>query len=81
MPEVEQEPITITGAPRNPYRQIKARYDYTNAPTRCPNCGHDAAGAPWHGWFSCWDYCFCISVVETGEAFVPMEEARHGDVS
>lgn len=64
--------IEIPKAPRNPYIEIAAKYDYVNAPTRCPNCGRDAAGVPWRGWFAC-DFCDCIALVETGESFVPLE--------
>lgn len=59
--------VTIPGAPRNPYTEISARYDYALDKCKCPNCG--GMGMPWSGWFSC-DSCSCIAVVATGRAFV-----------
>lgn len=73
---MESELIDIKGAIDNPYRRIEARYDYTNAPCRCPNCGAYDGGFPWHGWFYCEKTCGCIAIVATGEALVPAQRRK-----
>ena len=54
------------------YVRIEARYCLADDAPACPNCG--GLGWVWRGWFTCDGAtdCFCIALVETGEAFVPL---------
>lgn len=67
-PEVDDsKEINIPGAQDNPYYKLRANATYSECV--CPDCG--VAMSVWKGWLSC-DNCGCISVVETGETFVPV---------
>ncbi len=62
------------------FREIEARYDYSRAPTTCPNC--KGLGLPWGGWFTCnfddWgdEQCGAVALVSDGRCFVPVSENK-----
>lgn len=66
------ELVTIPGL--GVRRRIAAKYDHAGARCRCPRCG--GVGFVWRGWFACDGppICRCVALVETGEAFEPLEE-------
>lgn len=63
----DSKEINIPGAPDNPYYKLLKNTTYPKCV--CPDCG--VTMFAWKGWLSC-DKCGCISVVETGETFVPV---------